>query len=464
MAERIVIAEDDEGLAFVLREVLVRKDYEVEIAETGGELLDRLAGGSYDLLLLDVKLPDMDGIEALPRIRELAPDTPVIMMTAYGTRQIALEAITRGAYDFFTKPFKMAEFQVVVARALDRRRLQLQVKALQAGKASGFEEIIGESEPLRQVLEMARRAAPTDLTVLIEGESGTGKEVLARAIHRLSPRRDGPMIPVNAAAIPEGLLESELFGHERGAFTGAIRARAGRFELAREGTLFLDEIGDMPLSVQVKILRALQERKIERVGGVRSLAVDVRIIAATNQNLDGLVAAGAFRADLFYRLQGVRLHLPALRERTDDLPLLIRHLLEGVARRLGRAPVTLSPPALSCLWTYAWPGNIRELQHTLEAAMVLSDGIILPEHLPPSVRSSAATPMGATLPPAAVGGSLDETLADWERRMILDALTKAGGIQARAAKLLGISERSLWYRVKKLKIPVRGAEDEIEPA
>ena len=464
MAERIVIAEDDEGLAFVLREVLVRNDYEVEIAETGGELLDRLAGGSYDLLLLDVKLPDMDGIEAIPRIRELAPDTPVIVMTAYGTRQIALEAITRGAYDFFTKPFKMAEFQVVVARALDRRRLQLQVKALQAGKASGFEEIIGESEPLRQVLEMARRAAPTDLTVLIEGESGTGKDVLARAIHRLSARRDGPMIPVNAAAIPEGLLESELFGHERGAFTGAIRARAGRFELAREGTLFLDEIGDMPLSVQVKILRALQERKIERVGGVRSLAVDVRIIAATNQNLDGLVAAGAFRADLFYRLQGVRLRLPALRERTDDLPLLIRHLLEGVARRLGRAPVALSPAALSCLWTYAWPGNIRELQHVLEAAMVLSDGVILPEHLPPSVRSSAAAPAGAVLPLAAPGGSLDQTLADWERRMILDALAKASGIQARAAKLLGISERSLWYRVKKLKIPVRGAEDEIKPA
>ena len=464
MAERIVIAEDDEGLAFVLREVLVRKDYEVEIAATGGELLDRLACGSYDLLLLDVKLPDMDGIEAIPRIRELAPDTPVIMMTAYGTRQIALDAITRGAYDFFTKPFKMAEFQVVVARALDRRRLQQQVKALQAGKASGFEEIIGKSEPLRQVLEMARRAAPTDLTVLIEGESGTGKEVLARAVHRLSTRRDGPIIPVNAAAIPEGLLESELFGHERGAFTGAIRARAGRFELAREGTLFLDEIGDMPLSVQVKILRALQERKIERVGGVRSLAVDVRIIAATNQNLDGLVAAGTFRADLFYRLQGVRLRLPALRERTDDLPLLIRHLLEGVAQRLGRVPVTLSPSALSCLWTYAWPGNIRELQHTLEAAMVLSDGVIRPEHLPPSVRSSAAAPADAALPLAAVGGSLDETLADWERRLILDALVKAGGIQARAATLLGISERSLWYRVKKLKIQVRGAQDEIELA
>ena len=464
MAERIVIAEDDEGLAFVLREVLVREDYVVEIAETGRDLLDRLAGGSYDLLLLDIKLPDMDGLDALPRIRELAPDTPVIVMTAHGTRQIALDAITRGAYDFFTKPLKMAEFQVVVARALERRRLQQQVKVLQAEKGSGFEEIVGESEPLVQVLQMAQRAAPTDLTVLIEGESGTGKEVLARAIHRLSVRRDGPMIPVNAAAIPEGLLESELFGHERGAFTGAIRARAGRFELAREGTLFLDEIGDMPLSVQVKILRALQERQIERVGGVKSLAVDVRIVAATNQNLDGMVAAGTFRADLFYRLQGVRLRLPPLRERTGDLPLLISHLLEGAARRLRRATVTLSPAALRCLWTYAWPGNIRELQHVLEAAMVLSDGVILPEHLPPSVRSSAAAPAGAVLPLAAPGGSLDQTLADWERRMILDALAKAGGIQARAAKLLGISERSLWYRVKKLKIPVRGAEDETKPA
>jgi len=464
VAERIVIAEDDEDLAFVLREALVRKDYEIDIAPTGGALIDRLSGGTYDLILLDVKLPDMDGLDAIPRCRELMPDTPIIVMTAYGTRQIAMEAITRGAYDFFTKPLKMAEFQVVVARALDRRRLQEQVKALRAEQGSGFQEMIGQSESLRRVLEVAQRAAPTDLTILIEGESGTGKEVLARAIHRMSARKDGPLIPVNAAAIPEGLLESELFGHERGAFTGAIRARPGRFELAKDGTLFLDEIGDMPPSMQVKILRALQERRIERVGGVKSIGVDVRIIAATNQNLDELVAQGRFRQDLFYRLQGVRVCIPPLRDRLDDLPLLVSHLLERAAKRLWRAPATVSPEALRCLWTYSWPGNVRELQHMLEAAMVMSDGVIQPEHLPPAVQHSAqASARGASPFTMAAGASLDDVLAEGERRLILDALQKANGIQARAAKLLGVSERSLWYRVKKLKIQIRTPEDEPPP-
>jgi two-component system, NtrC family, response regulator AtoC len=459
-AERILVCEDDEDLAFVLREALIRKEYEVEIAPTARALLDRLAAAAYDLILLDVKLPDMDGLDAIPKCRELAPETPIIVMTAHGTRPVAIDAINRGAYDFFTKPLKMAEFQVVVARALDRRRLQQQVKALRGGQPTGFEEVIGHSEILRRVLDIAQRAAPTDLTVLIEGESGTGKEILARAIHRLSARREGPLIPVNAAAIPEGLLESELFGHERGAFTGAIRARPGRFELAKDGTLFLDEIGDMPLAMQVKILRALQERQIERVGGVKAIGVDVRIIAATHQNLEELVAEGKFRQDLFYRLQGVRLRLPALRERLDDLPLLISHLIERASRRLWRAPSTVSPEALRCLWTYPWPGNIRELQHVLEAAMVLSDGVIAPEHLSPAIQrggpisSTGAGPLA--MPP---GASLDDVLAEGERRLILDALQKVNGVQARAAKLLGISERSLWYRVKKLRIQIRTPED-----
>ena len=463
MAEHIVICEDDEDLAFVLREALVRKDYQVEVAPTAGSLLDKLRGGAWDLILLDVRLPDMDGLDAIPKCRDLAPETPIIVMTAHGTRQIAMEAITRGAYDFFTKPLKMAEFQVVVARALDRRRLQLQVKALRAGQGTGFEELIGRSESLKRVLDMAQRAAPTDLTVLIEGESGTGKEVLARAIHRLSSRKDGPFIPVNCAAIPEGLLESELFGHERGAFTGAIRARPGRFELAKDGTLFLDEIGDMPLAMQSKILRALQEREFERVGGTRSITADVRVIAATHRDLDVAVTQGTFRQDLFYRLQGVRLRLPALRERIDDLPLLVTHLLDRAAQRLWRQPATVSTEALRSLWTYAWPGNIRELQHVLEGAMVLSDGTILPEHLPPAVQRGAQSQPGAEAGPT-LGGSLDEALEEWERRAILDALQKANGVQARAAKILGISERSLWYRVKKLKIQVRTAEDGIPSA
>ncbi|MCI0547816.1 MAG: sigma-54 dependent transcriptional regulator [Candidatus Rokubacteria bacterium] len=463
MAARILIAEDDEDLAYTIKEALVREGYEVEIAPTAGTLLDTLKGATYDLVLLDVKLPDMSGLDAIPRCRELAPDTPIIVMTAYGTREIATEAITRGAYDFFTKPLKLTEFQVVVARALERRRLSLQVKALQAAQGTGFDDVIGKSAALKRVLDMAQRAAPTDITMLIDGESGTGKEVMARAIHRLSSRKDGPFIPVNCAAIPEGLLESELFGHERGAFTGAVRAKPGRFELAREGTIFLDEIGDMPLPMQAKILRALQEREVERVGGLRPVTIDVRVIAATHQDLDQLVAEGKFRQDLFYRLQGVRLRLPPLRERIDDLPLLITHLLEQAARRLWRQPASVSPEALRCIWAYPWPGNIRELQHVLEGAMVLSDGVILLEHLPPAVQRGARSSMpvspGAepTAPPAApaLTGSLDEALEDWERRAILDALRRSEGIQARAAKLLGISERSLWYRVKKLNIQVK---------
>jgi two-component system response regulator AtoC len=464
VSERILITEDDEDLAFVIREALTRQGYEAEVAPTAGALLDKLKGGSYDLILLDVRLPDMDGLDAIPRCRDLAPETPIIVMTAHGTRQIAMNAITRGAYDFFTKPLKMTEFQVVVARALDRRRLQQQLKVLKEGQAAGgFEELIGKSESLKRVIDMAQRAAPTDLTVLIHGESGTGKELMARALHRLSSRKDGPFIPVNCAAIPEGLLESELFGHERGAFTGAIRARPGRFELARDGTLFLDEIGDMPLAMQAKILRVLQERQFERVGGTRAIGADVRVIAATHQDLEALAAEGRFRSDLFYRLQGVRLVMPPLRERIDDLPLLVTHLLERAAQRLWRQPATVSTEALRSLWTYPWPGNIRELQHVLEGAMVLSDGVILPEHLPPAVQRGAKAAGAGDAAPV-VTGSLDEALEEWERRAILDALQKAHGVQARAAKILGITERSLWYRVKKLKIQVRMTGDNPDPA
>ena len=400
----------------------------------------------------------MGGLDAIPRCRELAPDTPIIVPTAHGTRQTAMDAITRGAYDFFTKPLKMDEFQVVVARALDRRRLQKQVKALRDSQPSGLEGLIGQSEALKRVVDMAHRAAPTDLTILVQGESGTGKEVLARAIHRLSVRKDGPFVPVNCAAIPEGLLESELFGHERGAFTGAVRARPGRFELAKEGTLFLDEIGDMPLSMHAKILRVLQEREFERVGGTRTMTADVRVIAATHRDLDAAVAQGTFRQDLFYRLQGVGIVLPPLRERVDDLPLLATHLLERAAQRLTRQPAVLSPEALRCLWTYPWPGNVRELQHVLEGAMVLSDGVIRPDHLPPAIqRAAQARP--ATLAGPVLSGSLDEALEEWERRMILDALQQTQGVQARAAKILGVSERSLWYRIKKLGIQVRTPDD-----
>jgi two-component system response regulator AtoC len=450
MREQVLIVEDDDNLAFVLRETMERKGYATEVVHTLGGLLERLKNGSYDLVLLDLKLPDGDGLDIIPQCRELAPDTPIIAMTAYAVREAAMEALRRGAYDFFTKPLKQGELEIVVARALERRRLQKHITALEASHAAGFEDFVGSSQSLMRVLEAARRVAPSDVTVLIEGESGTGKELLAQTIHRQSLRKSAPIVAVNCAAIPEGLLESELFGHERGAFTGAVRTRVGRFELARGGTLFLDEIGDMPATMQAKILRALQEQKIERVGGSRLIGVDVRVIAATNQRLDQLVDAGRFRADLYYRLQGVHLRLPSLHERLDDLPLLVNAFVERAKRRLGRGSVLVSNEALQCLWIYGWPGNVRELQHVLEGAVLLSDGVIRPEHLPPAIQKPAVVERQPVMM-----RSLDEAIEDIERQMIVAALQKTGGVQVQAARLLGTTEKSLWYRIKKLGIRAR---------
>lgn len=460
MAAQILIAEDDADLAFLLKEALKRDAYAVRVERTAADALAQLARQNYDLFLLDVKLPDRDGLELLHRCRELTPDVPVIVMTAHGTRQMAVEAIGRGAYDFFTKPFQLQEVQVVVRRALEKRRLQLQVQALRRETKEGFAAIIGESPALLRVLTVAKQAAPTGLTILIEGESGTGKELLARAIHEQSLRPGGPFVPVNCAAIPEGLLESELFGHEKGAFTGAYRSRAGKFELARGGTVFLDEIGDMSLSMQAKLLRVLQEKEFDRLGGEKPVSTDARVIAATNRDIDRLVAEGRFREDLAYRLQAVGLRLPALRERLDDLPLLIDYFLLLARERCRVETATITPAAMQRLWAYHWPGNIRQLQHTIEAALLIAEnGVIRPEHLPPNILNRDASPVGTR---QAVPGShsllpespcfLDETLAETEREMILEALRKSEGVQAKAAKLLGISERSLWYRVKKLGI------------
>src|SRR2546427_111222 len=349
------------------------------------------------------------------------------------------------------------ELSFVLREAMLRKPNQAEVvtgiAALQAAQTAGLEGLVGRSDAFVRVLHAVQRVARTDVSVLIEGESGTGKDLLAQAIHRTSVRKDGPLVAVNCAAIPEGLLESELFGHERGAFTGAIRTRSGRFEAANGGTLFLDEIGDMPLAMQAKILRALEERKIERVGGNRSIDVDVRVIAATNRNLDKLVAAGQFRLDLFYRLQGVRLQIPALRERIEDLPELISTFVERARQHLSRATASISAEALRCLWAYGWPGNIRELQHVIEGALLLSDGTVLPEHLPPQIRRCAAE--HAAEATADVSRPLDEALGDVERRLILEALRRSNGVQARAAKLLGVSEQSLWYRIKKYKLEPR---------
>ena len=463
MTERIVIAEDDEDLAFVLREALRRQRYEIDVSPTAGGLLDRLKTNPYDLILLDVRLPDMDGLDAIPKCRELAPDTPIIVMTAHGTRETAMDAITRGAYDFFTKPLKMDEFQVVVSRALDRRHLQKQVKALRESQPGGLEGLIGQSEVLKRVVEMAHRAAPTDLTVLIRGPSGTGKELVANAIHYRSPRRTRPLVKVNCAAFSRELVESELFGHERGAFTGATATREGKFEVANGGTLLLDEIGDMPPETQAKILRVLQEKELERVGGNRTIAVDVRVLAATNQDLEARVREGTFRQDLYYRLNVVSVVLPPLRERPGDLPPLIEHFLAEAAKRLGRPATALAPEAYRALLAHDWPGNVRELEHALEQAVALaSGGEIRTEDLPAAVRGG-----GDAEPDPVLRGSFKDAkqlvIERFERRFITEALAKHQGNVSKAAEDMGMYRQHLQLKLAEYGIdaePFRGRRGE----
>src|SRR5262245_17713704 len=455
MAERILIAEDDGRLEFVLREALVRRGYEVDVAPRASAMIERLAAFTYDVILLAAKLPDMGRFDPLSKCRELAPDTPVIVVAPPGARPVALEAIRRGAYDFFTTPLQMREFEIVIARALERRHLQRQVKALRPHAASPFEDIVGQSDALRRSLDLALGAAATDLAVLIEGEAGTGRELFARAIHRQSARRDGPLVLMSMAATPEDILEARLFGQERSALSGAVQAPAGRFELAHCGTLVLGEIDELPPAIQPKLLRALEEHRIARVGAARPTEVDVRVIGIARQRLDVLVDEGKFCRELFRHLQQVRLPLPALRERIDDLPLLLAHLLERAGRWASGPPPTVSPEAMQCLSRHAWPGNVAELWQVLQAAIALSDGVIRPEHLPPAMQCCARPHARGSALASFGGGSLDEVLAEDERRMIVAALQSAGGIQARAAKRLGISERSLWYRVKKLGISTR---------
>jgi len=426
----------------------------LERTRDSASALRALAGGGWSAVLLALdEEPENQlawWVEMMQRTARRPRLVPILPGPSIG---FTLRAAQLGVFDVLPTPVERDRFSGLIRRvraAEEEVPVPLpEVRPVSVGSA----QMVSESPAMLPVFRAIAQVAPSTATVLVTGESGTGKELVARAIHLNGPRASGAFVPVNCAAIPENLLESELFGHEKGAFTGAVTRKIGRFERATGGTLFLDEIGDMSLPLQSKILRAVQEREIERVGGLKPIPIDVRVVAATHQNLDQLVVEGKFRQDLFYRLQGVRLLLPPLRERVDDLPDLITHLLDRAARRLGRAPALVSPEALRSLWTYAWPGNVRELQHVLEGAMVLSDGVILPSHLPPAIQRSAEAPTAQPMPTP--GASLDEALEDWERRMILDALRQAGGVQARAAKVLGISERSLWYRVKKLNIQVR---------
>ncbi len=438
----VLVVDDEEANRLTLERILVREGLDVRHAADGRTALRRLREDPPAVLLTDLKMPGMDGIELMRAARLIDPDLEVIVMTAFGTVESAVEAMKEGAWDFVTKPFRRSDIVRAVRKAIEKRALVAENRALkdELARATGAAELIGRAPAFRRVLEEARQVADSMASVLITGESGTGKGVLAGWIHRASPRRDRPMITVNCAALPEALLESELFGHEAGAFTGATGRREGRFDLARGGTLFLDEVTEMSPVVQVKLLRVLQEGEYERVGGTRTLRADVRVIAATNRDPERAMREGRLREDLFYRLNVVRLDLPPLRERPEDIPLLAQAFVQRYAARNRRPIRGLSRAAVDALNRWPWPGNVRELENAIERAVVLSrDDLIDVDDLPPAIREHLDAPDRLVF---AVGTPLKVV----ERRMIEATLRHTGGDKALAASLLGITARTIYRR------------------
>ncbi|WP_305045688.1 sigma-54-dependent transcriptional regulator [Geoalkalibacter sp.] len=446
--EKILIVDDEQGMRRLLDRVLSREGYETVAVPGGEEALRELGIGGVDLALVDIQMPGMTGLELLERIKEFDPGLPTIMITAYGTVESAVKALRAGAYDYITKPFETDEIKLTVAKALEHERLLAENRYLHEELAQrfSFSGIASESSRMRQVFDMASSVAASNANVLITGESGTGKELIARSIHFNSARKDKPFVVLNCAALSEGVLESELFGHEKGAFTGALGTKKGRFELAHEGTLFIDEVGEMSLNAQVKLLRVIQEHEFERVGGVRTIRSDVRIVAATNKHLDDEVRAGRFREDLYYRLNVVNIHVPPLRERREDVEPLARHFLAKFAAEMGKAVRDIAPRALSCLLAYDWPGNVRELQNAMERAVVLSRGeVITPRDLPQGLQDQDEI----CLKVPERGGSLTELLEDLERQLIVQTLRREKNSQTRAADVLGIKRTTLRYKMEK---------------
>jgi two-component system response regulator HydG len=441
---KVLVVDDQRNMRATTAIVLRSAGHAVEEAEDGAAALQRIGQEAFDVVLTDLRMPNVDGMELLREARRLAPDTQVIVMTAYGTIESAVEAIRRGAYDFLAKPFKEDELLLRVSKALEKRRLVTEVSLLagELRRRNGLEHVVGRSAVIQDLLERVARIAPTDATVLISGESGTGKELVARALHVGSRRGDRPFVPVNCAAITETLLESELFGHAKGAFTGATRARRGLFEEANGGTLFIDEIGETTPGFQAKLLRALQEGEIRRVGESSPVQVDVRVIAATNQDLRRAIAEKRFREDLYYRLAVVPMRIPPLRERREDVPLLAAHFLERFVKRTGTSR-SLTPEAIARLVEHEWPGNVRELENVIEQAAALAPGAeIRPADVQIERHGGPAAHEGARTLAAAV--------EDAERRAIEAALARAGGDLAKVARELGVSGTTLWRKMKRL--------------
>jgi DNA-binding NtrC family response regulator len=449
MTARVLVCEDDRVARELLEEILTREGHEVEALASGDEALTRARADAYDLIISDVRLGDgADGMEVLAAFQSKAPETPVILITAFGDVTGAMAAIQKGAHDYVSKPFNVEELTTTVRRALERTRLREEQRALRARgdkNEARIENIVGRAPAMLDVYKLVARVAPTRSTVLVVGESGTGKELVARAIHTHSPRSStgAPFVAVNCTALTESLLESELFGHAKGAFTGALAPRRGLFEEAQGGTLFLDEIGDVGTKMQAQLLRVLQEGEIRRVGSSEAIQVDVRVVAATNRELEEEVKAGRFREDLYFRINVVTIRLPSLRERPGDIPLLVDYFVAKYATRERRADAGVAPGALEALRRYGWPGNVRELENVIERALALSkDGVILPSDLPREVAGGTSAP-----PP----GLVDDrpTLAELERRYIELVLRETGGNKKRAAEILGIDRRTLYRTLER---------------
>jgi DNA-binding NtrC family response regulator len=480
---KILLVDDEVNVRFALRETLESIGCRCWEAGDGNEAINIFRQGAFDLIILDYRMPGLDGIETLREIRRMDADVPVLFVTAYGSKELALEALQEGAYDYFTKPFDNEEMKVVVHRALEKsnlkQRLVLFTKQMDA--SVGFDQLIGSTSEMREVYQMIQKVASQDVTVLVLGESGTGKELVATAIHRHSHRRNGPFVPINCAAIPESLLESELFGHEKGSFTGANNQKIGRFEQAHGGTIFLDEIGDMDALLQAKILRILQDHQFQRVGGTRTLAADVRVVAATNINLVQAVAEGKFREDLYFRLNVIPIFLPPLRERRSDLSLLIDHFLRKANNQFSKSVTGLSPEVLQRLMDYHWPGNIRELQNVISRAVVLSHGPVITDtdlplgfissrgsadgtnhnHTSERISSTSAQPgipdvRERILARIRDGKSLEEAIDDEvfhiEKDVIVTTLEANHWKRGESARILGMSRRNLLRKMQKLEI------------
>jgi len=447
---RIVVIDDEVNAAAALEKLLQEDGYEVAAANdarSGLALLERI---DPDIVLTDLRMPGMDGLELLTKVKQIRPETLVILMTAYGTVKTAVRAMKLGAEDYLAKPIDVEELEVILQKVLEKRQLLEEARVLRerVHQKYRFENLVGESPDMLAAFKTVRQVAPSSSSVLLLGESGTGKELFAQALHQNSPRKDKPFIKVACAALPETLLESELFGHEKGSFTGALYARAGRFEMADGGTLFLDEIGDISPTVQVKLLRFLEEREFERVGGNRTYKVDVRIVCATHRDLRKKLEDGSFREDLYYRLNVIEIHIPPLRERGEDIPVLAHHFLKKFADANGKDVRRISDEALARLLRHPWPGNVRELENAMERAVVLaSEPVLTPDHFPTLHR------IGADAPAAGAKGGLGvaipgSTFAEIEREAILRTLEAVGGSTSRAASLLQISARKIQYKLK----------------